>query len=205
MGLGGSHLPRKGAIVANQKKNVLAAKPKLTGGISVAPLGTVLPTSVDEALDAAFKATGYTTEDGVTRSQDRSSSTIKAWGGDAIFVTDEGAEASLQFNVAEYLNAAALALVYGDENVVVTDATAEHGTLTAVDGVLNAAPHVSLVIDVFAGKLKGRLVFPDFKATDIGDTTFVDTDLAVHDITGSLLVDETGAVWHEYWDDGVKA
>lgn len=191
--------------MANKKKNVLAAKPKLTGGILVAPLGTPLPTGLDDELNAAFKATGYTTEDGVTRSQDRSSSVIKAWGGDAIFVTDEGAEASLQFSVAEYLNEQALGMVYGPENVTVTPATTTSGTITQVDGKLNDSPHVSIVMELWAGKIKGRVVFPDFKATDIGDTTFVDTDLSVHDITGSLIVDEGGSYWHEWWDDGIKS
>ena len=109
--------------MANSKTNVIVAKPKVTGGISVAPLGTTLPIDPATDLGAAFTAVGYITSDGVTRSQDRGADTIAAWGGSTIAVTYGEQSATVQFSVAEYLNEAALALVYGDANVKVTAAT----------------------------------------------------------------------------------
>ena len=39
--------------MANSINNVVVGKPLVTGGISVAPLGTVLPTDATTALDAS--------------------------------------------------------------------------------------------------------------------------------------------------------
>ena len=49
-------------------KNVSAAQPKVGGAIFRAPLGTKLPKDAKTDLDAAFKALGYCSEDGVTNS-----------------------------------------------------------------------------------------------------------------------------------------
>ena len=54
--------------MSNNALNVSAGKPMLTGAIWTAPLGTALPTSTTEALDAAFKCLGYCSDDGLTNS-----------------------------------------------------------------------------------------------------------------------------------------
>ena len=46
-------------------KNVTAAKPKIGGAVYSAPLGTTLPKDATTALDKAFKALGYISEDGL--------------------------------------------------------------------------------------------------------------------------------------------
>ena len=191
--------------MAVSKANVIVAKPKVTGGISVAPLGTTLPTDPSAELPAAFNAVGYITSDGVTRSQDRGADTIAAWGGSTIAVIYGEQSATVQFSVAEYLNEAALALVYGDANVKVTAATTTKGKKIDIAGDLSSAPHRVVALQVFSGDAKGLIVFPDFVATEVGDTTFVDSDLAAHDITGTLLADANGKYWYEHWDDGQVA
>ena len=43
----------------NNASNVSAGKPKITGAIYAAPLGTLLPETPTEELDEAFRVLGY--------------------------------------------------------------------------------------------------------------------------------------------------
>ena len=77
---------------------VSTGKPKISGAIYRAPLGTTLPTDATTALDAAFKELGHVSEDGVSNSQDLSVSEIKAWGGVIVYRSNDGF--SDQFSLA---------------------------------------------------------------------------------------------------------
>ena len=59
-------------------KNVTAAKPKVGGAVYSAPLGTTLPTDATTALNVAFKALGYISEDGLKNKNSPSSENVKA-------------------------------------------------------------------------------------------------------------------------------
>jgi len=50
-----------------------------TGELSLAPVGTALPTDTTTALTTAFKGYGYTTEDGCTLTKSVSRDGIPAW------------------------------------------------------------------------------------------------------------------------------
>lgn len=50
-----------------------------TGSIAVAPVGTNLPTTVDESLDGAFAELGFTTEDGATFRDSKEIRPSTAW------------------------------------------------------------------------------------------------------------------------------
>ena len=51
----------------------------------VAPLGTTLPTDATTALAAAFINLGYVSEDGVENNNEINVTTIKEWGGLAVY------------------------------------------------------------------------------------------------------------------------
>ena len=64
--------------------NVTAAKPKASGAVFSAPLGTTLPTNAKSELDAALKTLGFISEDGLTNENSPESEDVKAWGGQTV-------------------------------------------------------------------------------------------------------------------------
>lgn len=190
--------------MAQNANNVLAAKPKITGGVSVAPVGTALPTTEVATLNVAFKSPGYITDDGLKRTEDRDTDDVKAWGGDTILVTQNGVEAQLEVAFAEYLNQYTQALIYGDANVAVTPGGPSAGTKTVITGKLGTpSPKKSWVVDVFSGTAVGRLVFPIVQVTETEDVSYKDDDIAARGVKATLFPDASGNYFYEYWDDGV--
>lgn len=191
--------------MSSTASNAVVAKPKVSAGVSVAPLGTTLPTNESTALNAAFKDSGYITDDGLTRSESRDTSPIKAWGGATIVVAQTGVEATLKLTFAEYLNDLVQKLIYGAANVTVTPATSSAGKKLAIVGKLgDSAPTNSWVADMFSGPAVGRLVLPSVQITETEDVSYKDDELAARGVTATLFPDSAGNFFYEYWDDGVK-
>lgn len=189
--------------MANVVSNAVVGKPKVSGGLLVAPVGTALPTNESTALNVAFEAFGYVTEDGVTRAESRDTDTIKAWGGDTIAIVSTGTEVTVQFGLAEYLNPLSQEIVYGAANIATTAATVSAGTKLAITGKLADAPRNSYVVEMFSGAATGRLVFPNGQVTETEDVVYKDDELAARGVTLTLFPDSSGAYFYEYWDDGI--
>jgi hypothetical protein len=190
--------------MAQNANNVIVAKPKVTGGVWVAAVGTALPTSETGSLNVAFKTPGYITEDGLKRSEDRDTDNLLAWGGDVIYISQNGVEAQLECAFAEYLNAETQKLIYGDAQVAVTAGTPSAGTKTVITGKLGLlAPKKSWVVEVFSGVATGRLVFPIVQVVETEDVEYKDDELAARGITATLFPDASGNYFYEYWDDGI--
>jgi len=190
--------------MANSINNVVVGKPLVTGGIWVAPLGTVLPTDATTALDAAFVSVGYVTDNGVTKSEKRNTGTIAAWGGDTIAATKKGMDVTIKLAMAELLNKVVQGLIYGDANVVATPATTTKGNLLKVTGTSAPTPRKVWVIQVFSDAATVRLVLPIAKVMDVGDTAFKDDAIAAAEATLQAFPDASGAYFYEYSDDGQK-
>lgn len=103
--------------MATNAQNVSAAKPKAGGAVFVAPLGTTLPTSVDEALSSDYKSLGYVSDEGVSNGTNIESETKKAWGGDSVLTTQKSKDDTYKMNLIEFLNKEVIKTVYGAANV----------------------------------------------------------------------------------------
>jgi len=189
--------------MVTKASNVVVGKPLVSGGLLVAPVGTAVPTNETTALNAAFNAVGYITEDGFTRSETRDTENRKAWGGDIIAVLDRGTEVTIMVGLAEYLSELTLGLIYGDANVTVTPASGSAGKKVAVKVTAEPSPHKTWVVEMLRGGKKGRLVIPDVQITEREDITYSDEDISARGVTAVCFPDAAGVFIYEYWDDGV--
>lgn len=183
----------------NKAKNVSTSSPKVTGAIYYAPLGTALPTDAKTALDAAFKGVGYISEDGLTRSQSRSSNDIKEWGGGVVTTVQTEYKESFKFKMIETLSDIVQKAVYGEKNVagkldgtVTASMTVKHN---ALEPVANAWVIDTVMLD---GTLS-RIVVPNAKITELGDLAYKKDSAIGYDVTLSAMLDANGNTSYDYY------
>lgn len=160
-------------------QNVSSGKPAVGGAISVAPLGTALPTDATSQLDAAFKSLGYISEDGLINTNTPENEDIKAWGGDTVLSVLTGKPDTFGYKLIEGLKVDVLKFVYGDSNVT---GTLESGITVRANA--NEMPEVVLVADMIlkGGALK-RIVVPLAKLTGLADITYRDNEAIGYEVT----------------------
>lgn len=165
--------------MANTVTNVSAGKPNPAGALYWAPLGTELPTDATTALADAYLPLGYVSEDGLTNSNTRDNDEIHAWGGDSVLNLESNYSDTFKFKLLEILNVNVLKMVFGEANV--------SGDLAI--GITVKANSAERVAGVFVADMamregaKKRVVCPNAKLTELGDTVYVDNDVAGYDCT----------------------
>lgn len=174
--------------------NVSAGKPKTGGAIFVAPVGTPLPTSTSEALDAAFKNMGYCSDSGLVNSTALETKKIKAWGGETILVIQASKEDTFKYTLVEVKNVDVLKHVYGADNVT---GTLESGITVKVNN--KDVPEQSVVIDmILRDNTAKRIVIPSCKISDVGDINYTDEDAIGYETTVDCTPDTDGNTHYEY-------
>lgn len=174
-------------------KLVATGKPKVGGAIYRAPLGTPLPTSVNEELDKAFKDMGYVSEDGVTSSNTRESESIKAWGGATVATPQTNYEDLWKAVFIESKNIDVLKMVYGDANV---SGDIKNGIVIKANA--QELEYASYVFDMILNGARKRTVLPNASISEVGDTVYVDNDVVGYDTTLAALPDEDENTHYEY-------
>ena len=129
--------------------NVGVGAAKVTGAIFVAPDGTALPTSAAASLASAYKCLGFTSDEGVTISEDSSNTAIRAWEGRAeVYNVKTEYTEKLSFTPIECSDDVAK-VIWGADNVTVsgTSLTVKHhgATMAPVAVVIETVPKPGFV------------------------------------------------------------
>lgn len=180
--------------MANTVNNVSTGKPKVSGAVFRAPLGSTLPTDATTALDAAFVAMGYVSEDGLSNENSVESDNVKAWGGDIVLATQTDREDKFSFTCIESMNLEVLKAYYGSENV--TGTLAEGITVTANTKDLGA--HCWVFDMVLRGGGYKRIVVPNGMVSETGEVVYVDDEPIGYELTITAMPDTSGNTHYEY-------
>lgn len=157
-----------------------------TGELSVAPVGSTLPTTVSGALDTAFIGLGYNSEDGITISRDVNIEDITAWQSVtpvrrvATETTFSLAGTFLQSDANVLQLALGLSAFTGTTDFIATGST--------VQGVTERA----IVLDFKDGTKDFRIVIERAEVTSDGEITLSRTDAAGYALTFTALAPEEG-------------
>ena len=174
-------------------ENVSTGKPKTTGAIYVAPVGTTLPTDASTPLDVAFKSLGYISEDGLANDMAREYEPIKEWGGNTVTDVQTSSDDKFKYKMIEALNEQVLKEVFGDDNVTVSG-----GEIAIKKNAKELGEHSYVVEMVLIGDRLKRIVIPRGKITSIEEVTYVANKAIGYGVTVSAYPDSTGQTHYEY-------
>lgn len=187
--------PNPGAVFAGGPDRV-------TGAVLSAPLGTPLPTSIDDELDSAFEDNGFVTEDGLTLSQSLSFDDIKEWGGTLVRSIQSAFDPTLAWTFLETTDRT-MNVVFGDANVTATANTVSTGSLLKIIGSAEQVEPRVFVFRMKDGVRKTMVTVERGQVTDRGDISYTRTGAVTYPVTLKLIPDDDGVSFTIYTDDGI--
>ena len=184
------------------KVMVGAPDQKTTGAIFDAPVGSKLPTSASEVLDAAFVSSGYVSDDGLALTMDRSTNDITDWSKNTIRKLIESFDSTIKWSEMQ-MSYESLCHAFGADHVTKTAASAEHGEQINVSIGADLPPARAWAFKMKDGMARILIVVPNGQVTSIDEIDFVANDAVKLPITLSCYPDASGNSIYIYTDDGV--
>lgn len=183
--------------MSGKATNVTAGKPKTSGAVFTAPVGSTLPTDAVTAITSiseTYKDLGYVSEDGLTESISITTSAIKEWGGSIVLITQDEKTATFKFKLIEYLNKEVQKFANGDDNVSGTLDTGMKVSLTDAD----TQERVLVFWQILRGGIPLRIVVPRCKITAIGDIVYKGNEAVAYDLTVQAIKNDSGQYYDKY-------
>ena len=174
--------------------NITAAKPGASGPVFISPLGTTLPSDATTALGNSYTCLGSISDAGVTYAQEIDSSDIHRFGNDVVLSLQEGRTWTATFTLIDTLDAEVQKVIFGDSNVTGSLATG----ITAKGDGSELQAHVWVFEYNLRDGAVARVVFPNAKVSDVGDTVYADGDLVGYEVTITGMPDATGVCRYDY-------
>lgn len=178
--------------MANDASLVLVGRPKVSGAIFSAPLGSTLPTDASASLNVAFVGLGYASEDGVEANYERTSEEIREWGGRIVKNPQTDVTDSYGVTLIQSGSVAVLKEVYGASNVT------ETGGVVTVSANGDPLPSKSYVFDMVDGSKLRRVVIPNGQITAQESSSFQRGAAVAYPITITAYPDTAGNTHYEY-------
>lgn len=180
----------------NTVTNVTAGKPKTTGAVYRAPLGSTIPTDPTTTLSSDYVCLGFCSDDGVTNSGEMESENIKAWGGQNVLTTSSSTDDKFKFKLIEVLKKEVLKFVYGNSNVT-GDLTSGTGIAVGVNGY-SQEDNIIVIDMIMRNNAVKRIVIPSATISEVGEIAYKDNEAVGYDITLACAADSAGNTHYEY-------
>lgn len=180
--------------MANVATNVSTGKPRVSGAVFRAPIGTALPTDATSELNAAFKPMGFVSSDGLANDSSITSDEVKAWGGVVVYASQTDRTDKFKFVCLESLNLEVLKAFYGDGNV---SGTLESGIHVKANND-ELGDHCWVFDMILRGGVLKRIVVPDGRLSATGEVVYKDNDPIGYAMTITGMPDANGDTHHDY-------
>lgn len=186
--------------VGRNRANVLVGAPDVSasGGFWIGKVVTdeaLFPKNATDEWNPGleFVTAGFISEDGVTKSVDKSTEKIKDWNLDVVIVVTTEHDVKLSVTFLESANADVLKMIYGDDNVII-DGDDIHVRETSDD-----PPHRSIGFDIKGqADARARGFAADVQVTTAPEVTFVKKDIIKYEVELECFSDVTNAKFHQF-------
>lgn len=162
--------------------------------VYTAPVGTTLPTDTSASLNAAFRALGLLSEDGMTEGRDEDVTDHWAWGGILVRTTRSKHKRTFVVTALE-------------DNDVVFDLANPGSNTATTGGVTTRTVYVpdpnpqAFVIHLTDGSTVKRLAVPRGEVSVVGEKTYSDAEMTMTELTITVYPDENGLLFYEISND----
>ena len=187
-------------------KKVLVGAPEqsgVAGAVARAPLGTAVPESARDTLDAVtYVRGGYVSSDGVTVTPDLSTTGINDWSGAEVRKLLESFTGTISFEFIQSSYGEAV-LIFGEDHVTRTAATPTAGEQLKIALGAHLPPAGVWVFSMKDGDNLIKVVAPNAQPTSVNEIPLVASDAIKFGTELSCYPDGTGTSIYILTDDGV--